>query len=105
MELADQRYAICPKPHCNYSSPPFDGFFIEAATCDSETKGENIDTLYEIAVRKPLQWEQIKDHLPDERFCEKCGEQLLFYCPHCKIGSFTIPDPVFCRFCGKKIKT
>ena len=99
------RYAICSNQHCDHAIP-FDSFLIELTTVDAkvEMEGNNVETLTHVPVKRPVQLELAKDSLPEERFCKKCGSQLHFYCPHCKIGFFCIPNPIYCSYCGSKIK-
>lgn len=82
-----QHFAICSNPECNYSTPISQGgilgFLLKHAAEESE---------------------DISSSLPEDHYCELCGASLLFYCPHCKIGMFTISNPVHCRHCGEKIK-
>lgn len=101
-------FAICSKHYCDYSTP------IHSDTADTiygfiyvpELQGDDsdIESLHEVTVKKPLQAEKIEKYLPDDRFCEKCGAPLHFYCPHCKMNLFSIPDVEYCKCCGKKIK-
>ncbi len=81
-----QQFAICSNPDCNYSTPIDQGGILDFLLSHTD-ESKDIDS-----------------SLPEDRFCELCGASLLFYCPHCKKGLFTIPNAVHCRQCGKKIK-
>lgn len=77
-------FAICSNPDCAYSIQ----FASGPIAYDENTKfGDDFGPT-----------------LPEFKFCELCGDALLFYCPHCKQGLFAIPTVKHCRLCGKKIK-
>jgi len=83
---------------------PFDSFYVEIHSRKSIASGIDVDNPYEVDEKKPLRWEDIQEELPTQRSCKLCGSQLLFYCPPWSTGFFCIPDPVFCTYCGNKIK-
>jgi hypothetical protein len=93
--MEKQIYAICAQHSCKFSQPYNAAdikFMLGVDTFDNKNK-----TIEEL--------DEINHGLPEKnRFCQLCGSDLLFYCPHCKKGFFDIPDPCFCGVCGKEIK-
>lgn len=107
------RFAICSKPDCDYSTS-FDardllmyGFMEYHHTHPEDDKLNPIEAMMKRKQSKeifPFDKSKIESDLPENRFCEKCGSELLFYCPHCKHGLFSIADAKHCNYCSKKIK-
>lgn len=101
-----EHFAICSNPTCTYSIP-FDNSKTRLL-CSYETpkepKTDIFDGIFETHKPIPFNEVEIQKYLPADRFCEKCGSKLLFYCPRCNIGFFTIAEPIHCKHCGKKIK-
>lgn len=108
-----KRFALCSKEGCAYSTS-FDATgllmydFYEYYRLHPEDEKLNP---FEASMKRkqnkqviPFDKDKIQSDLPENRFCEKCGSELLFYCPHCNHGLFTIPEATNCQFCGKKIK-
>ncbi len=98
-------YAICSKEDCNYSIA-FDARNLDvfAYFLKKETAGDK--ELFKVTEGDPIPYDtpELQKYLPTDKFCEKCGSRLLFYCPHCKLGLFTIPDAKHCKHCRGKIK-
>lgn len=107
------RLAICSKYACDYSMS-FDATglimydFYEYHRLHPEDEKLNP---FEASLKRkqdkqiyPFEKDKIESSLPANRYCEKCGSDLLFYCPHCKHGLFSISDAKHCNYCGKKIK-
>ena len=97
-------FAICSKEDCNYSI----AFSTRNLTLFSHfLNKDNDNEAFKITEGEPMPFDapELQKYLPSDKFCEKCGSRLLFYCPHCKIGLFTIPDAKHCKHCRGKIKT